>query len=216
MKKSTLLGGSLAGLLLATTALAETSATATTELNMRAGPGPMHEVVSVIPAGATVAVEGCLDSSNWCRISRDGTDGWAYGAYLDTEIEAAPVPIAAPEARQTIRIIERQEAGGSTAAGGAMGAIVGAIIGGPPGALVGAAAGAGVGAMAEPSTREITYVQENPVEPVYLDGEVVVGASLPETVTLTPVPDSEFTYAYVNHVPVLVEPEARRIVYLPR
>ena len=97
-----------------------------------------------------------------------------------------------------------------------MGAIVGAIIGGPPGALIGAATGAGVGALAEPTTREITYVQENPIDSVYLDGEVVVGASLPETITLTPVPDSEFTYDYVNDVPVIVEPEARRIVYLPR
>ena len=216
MNSKTLLGGSLAGILLTTTALAETSATATTKLNMRAGPSPMHEVISVMPAGTSVVVDGCLNSSNWCRVTREGTDGWAYGAYLDIEIEAAPVSIAAPEFRQTIRIIEHQETGGSTAAGAAMGAIVGAIIGGPPGALIGAATGAGVGALAEPTTREITYVQENPIDSVYLDGEVVVGASLPETITLTPVPDSEFTYDYVNDVPVIVEPEARRIVYLPR
>ncbi len=216
MNVRTLLGGSVAGILLATTALADTSATAITDLNMRSGPGPMHSVVSVIPEGATVSVDGCLGDADWCRVSRDGTDGWAYGAYLNIEVEAEPVPIAAPEARQTIRIIERQETGNTTATGGAMGAIAGAIIAGPPGALIGAAAGLGAGALAEPTTREITYVRENPVDPIYLEGEVVVGASLPETIVLTPVPDSEFTYAYVNHVPVIVEPDERRIVYVPR
>jgi hypothetical protein len=70
--------------------------------------------------------------------------------------------------------------------------------------------------LAEPTTREITHVRENPVEPIYLDGEVVVGAGLPDTVVLTPVPESEFTYAYVNQVPVIVEPGERRIVYITR
>ncbi|WP_209424691.1 DUF1236 domain-containing protein [Pararhodobacter sp. SW119] len=211
-----ILGGSLAGILLATTALAETSATATTDLNLRSGPGPVHEVISVIPEGGTVTVGGCLDTSDWCQVTRDGVEGWAYGAYLNTEIEAEPTPIAAPAARQTIRIIDRQETGATTTAGGALGAIAGAIIAGPPGALIGAAAGLGAGALAEPTTREITYVRENPLDPVWLEGEVVVGASLPEAITLTPVPDSEFTYAYVNHVPVIVEPQERTIVYVPR
>jgi uncharacterized protein YraI len=219
MKLKTFLGGSFVGILLATTAIAGTSATAITDLHMRAGPGPMHGVVSVIPAGATVAVDGCLGTSNWCRVSRDGTHGWAYGAYLNTEVNDVAMPIVAPEVRPKIRIIqrtERKEPGGTTAAGGAVGAIAGAIIGGPPGALVGAAAGLGLGAIAEPTTREITYVQQNPVRPVYLSGEVVTGAVLPDSVVLTPVPDSAFTYAYVNHVPVIVEPEARRIVYVLR
>ncbi|WP_114966554.1 DUF1236 domain-containing protein [Alkalilacustris brevis] len=219
MRLTPLFGGSCAAVLLASTAIAGNSGTATTDLNMRAGPGPMHEIVSVIPSGATVAVDGCLDTSSWCRVSRDGDDGWAYGAYLNTEVNAEAVPIVAPEARSTIQIIERterSEIGGTTATGGAAGAIAGAIIGGPPGALVGAAAGLGAGALAEPTTREITYVRENPVDPVYLSGEVVVGASLPESVMLNPVPDSELTYAYVNHLPVIVEPDARRIIYVPR
>jgi hypothetical protein len=216
MTVRTLLGGALSGALLATTALADTSATATTDLNLREGPGPMHAIISVIPEGGSVTVDGCLEASDWCRVSRDGTDGWAYGAYLSTEIAAEPVVIAAPQARQTVRIIEQQEVGGSTLAGGTMGAIAGAIIAGPPGALLGAAAGIGAGALAEPTTREITHVRENPVEPIYLDGEVVVGAGLPDAVVLTPVPESEFTYAYVNQVPVIVEPGERRIVYIPR
>lgn len=216
MTVRTLLGGSFACVLLATTALAETTATATTDLNLRAGPGPMHEVVSVIPEGGSVTVDACIEASNWCQVRHDGTDGWAYGAYLETEIAAEPLALTAPQARTEIRIIEEHETGARTGAGGAAGAIVGAILGGPPGALLGAAAGLGAGAMFEPSSRVVTYIRENPVETVYLDGEVVVGAGLPETVTLQPVPESDLTYAYVNTVPVIVEPQERRIVYIHR
>jgi hypothetical protein len=210
--------GSFASVLLATTALADTTATAVTDLNLRAGPGPMHEVVSVIPEGASVTVDACIEASNWCQVRHDGTDGWAFADYLQTELAAAPEPLvlSAPEARTEIRIIEEHETGARTGAGGAAGAIVGAILGGPPGALLGAAAGLSAGAMIEPSDRVVTYVRENPVETVYLDGEVVVGAGLPEAVTLQPVPESDLTYAYVNTVPVLVEPQERRIVYIHR
>jgi hypothetical protein len=211
-----LLGGSLASILLAMPAFAETSATATTDLNLRAGPGPMHEVVSVIPEGGSVTVEACIDASNWCQVRRDGTEGWAYGAYLEIEVAAEPRALTAPEARTEIQIIEERETGARTGAGGAAGAIAGAILGGPPGALLGAAAGMSAGALTEPSSRVITYIRENPVEPVYLEGEVVVGAGLPETVTLQPVPESDLTYAYVNAVPVIVEPQERRIVYIYR
>lgn len=61
-----------------------------------------------------------------------------------------------------------------------------------------------------------TYVLENRRDPVFLEGEVVVGAALPETVELFPVPRSEYRYAYVNQVPVLVEPGTRRVVYVYR
>ena len=61
-----------------------------------------------------------------------------------------------------------------------------------------------------------TYVVSNPVDPVYLDGEVVVGAGLPETVELRTIPDYEYRYVYVNRQPVLVEPDSRRIVYVYR
>jgi hypothetical protein len=61
-----------------------------------------------------------------------------------------------------------------------------------------------------------SYVVAHPVDPVYLNGEVVVGAGLPVEVALTPVPDYQYEYAYVNRVPVLVEPRSRRIVHIYR
>ena len=56
----------------------------------------------------------------------------------------------------------------------------------------------------------------HPVAPVYLNGEVVEGAGLPAEVALTPVPESGYQYAYVNGVPVLVEPTTRRVNYIYR
>jgi len=61
-----------------------------------------------------------------------------------------------------------------------------------------------------------SYVTSHPVQPVILNGEVVLGGGLPADVALNAVPDYEYDYAYVNRVPVLVEPTTRRIVYIYR
>ena len=61
-----------------------------------------------------------------------------------------------------------------------------------------------------------TYIVQNPAQQVYLNGEVVEGVGLPEDVVLTPVPNYEYSYAYVNGVPVLVEPTSRRVTYIYR
>lgn len=75
---------------------------------------------------------------------------------------------------------------------------------------------AGGDALDPPDTTTVTYVQQNPVEPVWLEGEVVTGAAIPETVVLTPIPDSTYAYSYVNGVPVIVDPNQRQIVQIVR
>ena len=99
---------------------------------------------------------------------------------------------------------------------GTAGAIIGAVVAGPVGAVVGAAIGAGTGVAVAPDSTVTTYVMANPVDPVYLDGEVVVGAGIPDGVMLKEVPDSTYDYAYVNGVPVLVERTTRRVTYILR
>ncbi|WP_104017144.1 DUF1236 domain-containing protein [Roseovarius nitratireducens] len=210
------LGATVAGLLVATSAYAETTATAWTDLNLRTGPGPMYEITTVIPATEAVTVDGCLEASSWCRVNYAGTDGWASGDYLTAMIDDAQVPIYVNRERIEIPSVAYDDKDATTAAGGATGAVAGALVGGPVGALVGGAIGLGVGAMATPDERVTTYVRSNPVDPVYLDGEVVVGAGIPETVTLREVPDSEYYYTYVNGVPVIVEREERRVVHIVR
>ena len=240
-------------------AAAQTAASATTDLNIRSGPGPQHEVVGVIGASEEATVHGCLEDSKWCKVSHDGTEGWSYSDYLaaefDTigaEAEAHAAAEAAADAEGTVVVLsqrppeavpvvryevteapqpstttttttvegEDDDGEGGALAGTATGAIAGALIGGPVGAAIGGVAGAVTGGTVdqaiEPPERVVTYVRENRVEPVYLEGEVVTGAGLPETVQIREIPDYEYNYVYVNGQPVLVEPESRRIVYVVR
>lgn len=203
--------------LAAVPASADFSAQAMTDLNLRAGPGPQYEIIGVIKGEDTAFVEGCLEDADWCRVSYKGTEGWAYGAYL-TETMDDPKAIVSTEAR-TVGTVTYD--GGDTAAaatfGGVAGAIIGgAIIGGPLGAAAGAVLGSAAGASAEVSTTTVTYVRENALEPVYLEGEIVTGAELPDVVTLAEIPDDTYAYAYVNGLPVIVDPETRVIVHVVR
>ncbi|TIL81232.1 MAG: DUF1236 domain-containing protein, partial [Mesorhizobium sp.] len=61
-----------------------------------------------------------------------------------------------------------------------------------------------------------TYIETNRVDPVYLEGEVVTGATLPDTVELREIPDYDYRYVYVNGQPALVDPGTRRIMYVER
>jgi uncharacterized protein YraI len=56
------------------------AAVATTDLNMRAGPGTDYQVVGVIPDGASVRVRGCQGS--WCEVDFRGRSGFASASYL--------------------------------------------------------------------------------------------------------------------------------------
>ena len=216
MFTKTMYATAIVGALLSTAAQAATEASAWTDLNLRAGPGPMYEIVGVIPAEGIVAVEGCLDAANWCKVSFDGTVGWASGDYLTAMVDSTPVVVYANREKVSVGTVTYEDQSEEGAAVGvATGAAAGAMVAGPVGALVGAVLGGAVGSTA-PDQKVTTYVTGNPVEPVYLDGEVVVGAGIPETVVLSEVPDSEYSYAYVNGVPVIVERKQRQIVYIVR
>lgn len=70
--------------------------------------------------------------------------------------------------------------------------------------------------IARPPVEVGTYVTTHRLDPVYLDGEVVTGATLPDTVELREIPDYDYRYVYVNNQPALVDPGTRRIVYVMR
>ncbi|MDT0683753.1 DUF1236 domain-containing protein [Roseicyclus sp. F158] len=192
-------------------------ATATTDLNFRAGPGPDYEVLGVIGANDTVAINGCVEAANWCEVSYDGTTGWAYGEYLNVPVGSETVAISTQPETVTVETIEYQDTRAQSATAGAtVGATIGALAGGPIGAVAGGAiTGAALGAAADPGPQVLTYVSDNPVDPVLLDGEVVVGAGIPDVVDLYDVPESDFQYVYVNGQPVIVDGE-RRIVRIIR
>jgi hypothetical protein len=75
-------------------------------------------------------------------------------------------------------------------------------------------AGGTTGTVLDPPRRVRTYVSAHRVRPVYLDNDITVGSSLPDTVELREIPDYQYRYVYVNDRPMLVEPGSRRVVYV--
>lgn len=200
-------------------------AMAATDLNVRSGPGPQFEVVDVIPGGETAAIQGCLEERRWCKVTYDGNEGWSYSDYLAVNVDEQAVALTTRPAvieveTLTYENVEQTENDTNTgvAAGATAGALAAAVVGGPIGAvaaagLVGAVAG---GAVIEPTTETITFVKANPVETVYLDGEVVVGAGVPQTVTTYEVPQEGLRYVNINSQTVLVDAETGVIVQVLR
>lgn len=192
------------------------NAFATTDLNVRAGPGPGHEVVAVIPNDQAVTIHGCLDGSKWCEVSWSNNTGWAYSDYLAYDVDGNRVIVAEAGPQITTPTVTYDAGTTGSIAGTVGGATAGALIGGPVGAVVGGVAGATLGAAIDPPQQVRSYVVQQPVHPIYLDGEVVVGAGIPDTVTLHTVPDYEYRFAAVNNQRVLVDPTTRQVVYIVR
>jgi uncharacterized protein YraI len=184
---------------------AAATAVATTDVNIRSGPGPQFSVVGAISQNTRVELAGCLADSNWCQVNDQGTIGWSYGEYLATEVAGDTVVIAVARQEIDIPTVTYEEMGSAVATARE-----------PAGAVISPPRDAEAQFAVEPPSDIDTYVVEHRREPVYLEGEVVVGAGLPETVEVHPIPDYEYHYTYVNEVPVLVQPETRRIVYIYR
>jgi uncharacterized protein YraI len=205
-------------------AFADTSVSAVTDLNVRAGPGPQYPVIGVLAAGQQATLNGCLENSKWCTIAEAQGQGWVYSDYVAADFGGSQVMLTERPADSGVAIVSPPaDIGGGDAgafAGGATGAIAGAIVGGPVGAAVGGAAGTiaggATGTVIDPPEAVQHYVVTHQEAPVYLDGEVVTGATLPDTVVLREVPDYQYRYVNVNGQPVLVEPQSRQIVYVVR
>jgi uncharacterized protein YgiM (DUF1202 family) len=71
-----------------------TTATTTTELNLRSGIGTSHPVLVTIPSGATVTITGAI-SSGWYPVTYGGKAGWVSGNYLEN-IVTTPDPPTQP------------------------------------------------------------------------------------------------------------------------
>lgn len=60
----------------------------------------------------------------------------------------------------------------------------------------------------------VDYAMANPLDPVTLEGDVVVGYVVPPDVALSPVPQSSYSYVYINGRPALVESTSRAVVWV--
>jgi len=93
----------------------------------------------------------------------------------------------------------------------------GPVVATPPvGAMVPVAPTVGVVQPIAPPPTVLSYMMQQAIQPVLVNGEVMVGAVLPPAVPVYPIPQSPYLYSYVNGQRVLVEPTARQIVYVAR
>lgn len=198
--KTTLLAA--AAIAISTAASAAIVTTAVTPLNVRSGPGPQYPVVGAIPANGKVTVVGCIQDSMWCQVNVGGKQAWAYSKYLTATLSGRSLAVS--EGLTQFPAVT-YEAPAVTVGAAPLPVVSGTI--------VDRTVTAAPLALTPPSTvRE--YVVGHPVQPVYLNGEVVAGAGLPPQVALAPVPGYQYQYAYVNGVPVLVEPQTRQVTYV--
>ncbi|MDP2085078.1 MAG: DUF1236 domain-containing protein [Gemmobacter sp.] len=204
--KTTSIGLAAALMVAATSAHAQTAAMTTDPLNLRVGPGPNFEVTTVLPEGAQVSVLGCVENTNWCRVEAAGTTGYVYSDYLNI---GSPTEVRVLGSTwQTVGVVSEAP---DTSRASAAAPDPSGVLAGRDAATLGDRSNT---SRFEPTQEWVTYIQANPVTPVYLDGEVMVGVGVPETVTLYEVPQSEFRYVTINDRTVLVEPASRRVVYV--
>lgn len=233
MKLRTSLLAAAATLAIASPAFA-ISGTANVDLPLRSGPGPMHTIIGNVDRNATVEVEGCVETGTWCQVAVNGQRGWVWGANITAQRGGQTMIITEQRQQLQVPVVTYQEqraaapsttttsttttSTGSTgaAAGAGTGVIAGALLGGPIGAVIGGIAGLTAGAVVDPPGEVKTYVTTNKVDPVYLEGEVVVGTALPANVRVHEIPNYPNRYAYVNGRTVLVEPGTNKIVYVYR
>lgn len=189
----------LGGVLVSVPAFA-VSGYSTVHLNVRAGPGTQYPILGTMETNVRTQIDGCLDDYSWCSTEIAGISGWASAQYLVVD--------------EGGEIMEVQEAGSATgipviAAEGfevvEVGEVVGEVVG-PSGAVEAIV----------PEAAVIEYIVANPVPAVQVNGEIVVGATLSEDIPLYDIPGSEYGYAILNGVPVLVDVNALTVVYIYR
>lgn len=184
--------------------------TAIVDLNIRSGPGPEHPVTDVMRASERATLVGCIAGSLWCQVQFRGKPGWVYSQYLSTQVAgtAGRTVVAQPPAQVAVPVV--------TYDAPAAAAVSGTLVAPPATATTVTTTGVAAPVDLAPPATVQSYVVSNPADPVYLEGEVVLGAGLPESVPLQAIPDYQYRYVYLNRQPVLVDPGTRRIVYVYR
>jgi uncharacterized protein YraI len=184
-------------------ASALTAYSPTGHLNVRSGPAFQYPVVAQMEPNVPAAISGCIADYTWCGIAVGGLTGWASAEYLVTSAGGKLTNLQVAGAELGIPIVVPEG--------------VGEVVATPPvGAMVAVPTSVGLVEPIAPAPEVLSYVAAQPIQPVFVDGEVMVGATLPAAVPVYPIPASPYVYSYINGQKILVEPAARRIVYVVR
>ncbi|MBX4335183.1 SH3 domain-containing protein [Bartonella raoultii] len=50
---------------------------------LRTGPATAYKVITTVPTGAKVQINGCLSNKNWCFLHYKGKAGWVFARFLN-------------------------------------------------------------------------------------------------------------------------------------
>jgi uncharacterized protein YraI len=192
-------GGAFA--LMAGYANAAMVATTASDISVRSGPGEEYPEVGLATRGSDAMLDGCLDGSSWCRIEVNGVRGWANADYLNVMYEGSPVILEERRSDLGVPVVTYEQTS--------------SVQSEPSPGDVNLGRVEDVDAITPPEAI-VTYMDEHPGDVVSIDGDVVIGATVPSDAPLATIPDYEYQYVRVNDVPVLVEPQTRRVVYVYR
>jgi uncharacterized protein YraI len=76
------------------TATAQTTATVSTSVHLRAGPSTFYPSVAMLLSGQFVTVFGCEQDFNWCDVQAGMNRGWVDAFFLQVPSPTGPVPVA--------------------------------------------------------------------------------------------------------------------------
>lgn len=77
----------------------------TGNVNLRAGPDTEYPIITVVPLGTNVSIQGCTEGFGWCDVVTMGTRGWVSGGYIQYTYQDQRVVVQDYGARIGIPVI---------------------------------------------------------------------------------------------------------------
>jgi uncharacterized protein YraI len=66
----------------------------TSYVDLYAGPDPGYPTIAQLPAGTSVAIQGCTEGWGWCDVITMGMRGWVAGTFVQYTYQNQPVIVA--------------------------------------------------------------------------------------------------------------------------